>query len=810
MSKYSSIYPSDSDRKKPLQSFYVDDSDDEKLVGPPKLSNFGTALLSEKENEQPIELGKVTFPSSNGEFNTKLRSSNNEHLSGNYNQTTLGQTYASTHFGEPSQSTMFTQTRRNQQPSMTTINANELDVAINADFENSFRKIKHMQQSMREELTSRHAERRSRRFLNSTRISVLGPAKRASSTNAGDLSDLSVENIDNGNFGTPYNGEVVEKEDPNPDDILNEDTYKRRNEAMNKLKSPQEEQHINTQGHPAIIEFGNLNPVQYLKKHNLPSTELPLISRLYFERQKAQNRQVALQKHSSSREALNNRIARSFSSTSDSANSLNREYSAPAMNPRRKPSDTSVSSTSKTTFQKALSSPLISSSSKFALVDHPNHSKTTTNKEDLKNPYAIPAQNTLNSSYRKREALANIDINRSTQEFFQQSKRFKPLKDSVQPIEGKEQPSSENRENFSHRNPPKPPSIKRVEIVEPKNSRGQSKRSVVRVNEVEYEKIELLGRGGSSKVYKVRDSGNKIYALKRVVFDEFDDSSVDGFKGEIELLKKLENQRRVVKLVDYEMEHGVLYLIMECGDHDLSQILNERAGMSLDIEFVRYHAREMLRCVKVVHDSGIVHSDLKPANFVFVKGILKIIDFGIANAVPDHTVNIYRETQIGTPNYMAPEALIAMNYANGEEKLQQQNRWKVGKPSDIWSCGCIIYQMIYGRPPYGGFQGQNRLLAIMNPDVKIIFSDKTSNEETIPRSALDVMKTCLIRNPEKRCTVDEVLESSFLKPVMVTPFFIRDLIKNAVRYGADQKEISKEKVEELADDVLNRLVDFRL
>lgn len=812
MSNYSSIYPSDLDRRKPLQSFYADDSDDEKLIGPPKLSNFGTALLSEKENEEPMVLSrKVTFPSSNREYSTKLQSLNNEYPSGNNNQTTLGQTYASTHFGEPSQSTMFTQTRRNQQPSMTTINANELDVAINADFENSFRKIKHMQQSMREELTSRHAERRSRRFLNSTRISVLGPAKRASSTNAGDLSDLSAGNIDNGNSGTPY-GKVTEKEYRDPDDLLNEVTDERRNEAMNKLNTHQEEQQSISRGDNdnAVIEFGNLNPVQYLKKHNLPSTELPLISRLYFERQKEENRHAALQKHSSSREALNTRIARSFTSASDSVNSLKREGSVPAMNPRRKLSDTSVSSTSKTTFQKALSSPLVSSSSKLAFVDQPNHSKTSTNKEDLKNPYALPAQNTLNSSYRKREALANIDINRSTQESFQQSKRFKPLKDDIQPIEVKEQLSPENKEKFSHRNPPKPPSMKRVEIVEPKNSRGQSRRSVVRVNEIEYEKIELLGRGGSSKVYKVRDSGNKIYALKRVVFDEFDDSSVDGFKGEIELLKKLENQKRVVKLVDHEMDHGVLYLIMECGDHDLSHILNERAGMSLDIEFVRYHAREMLRCVKVVHDSGIVHSDLKPANFVFVKGILKIIDFGIANAVPDHTVNIYRETQIGTPNYMAPEALIAMNYAHGEEKLQQQNRWKVGKSSDIWSCGCIIYQMIYGRPPYGGFQGQNRLLAIMNPDVKIIFSDKTSNEETIPRSALDVMKTCLVRNPEKRWTVDEVLESSFLKPVMVTPFFIRDLIKNAVRYGADQKEVSKEKVEELADDVLNRLVDFRL
>ena len=256
----------------------------------------------------------------------------------------------------------------------------------------------------------------------------------------------------------------------------------------------------------------------------------------------------------------------------------------------------------------------------------------------------------------------------------QQPKRFKPIRTQEQLSESHLPEPYVNKEEYLNREPPKPRATKRVEILEPKPSQGQSRKNVVKVNDVEYEKVELLGRGGSSKVYKVRDRSNNVYALKRVVFDEFDDSSVSGFKGEIELLKKLENQNRVVQLVDHEMEHGVLYLIMECGDHDLSRILNHRAGMPLDMEFVRYHAREMLRCVKVVHDSGIVHSDLKPANFVFVKGILKIIDFGIANAVPDHTVNIYRENQIGTPNYMAPEALVAMNYTQDDEKYQQQNR----------------------------------------------------------------------------------------------------------------------------------------
>ncbi|AQZ11534.1 MPS1 (YDL028C) [Zygosaccharomyces parabailii] len=768
MSKRLSIYPAENE-KRPLYSQLpsTDDSDDEKISVPPKLSYFGSALVSDKEDDP---LGILSRKKS------RTSSLATETYANNH---TAGHTYVSTHSGEPSQSTLFAQYKNNQQPSMTTMNSTQMEEKHSNDFDSSFRKIKSMQQSMREELTSRHAERRSRRFLSSARIGVLGPAKRASSYNEGSSAAS----------------------------VLSDDSNR---EELPEARTPL-----------SRIEFGDLNPVQYLKKHNLPSSDLPRISRLYFEKQKNENWQSSRLKHIFPKENV------STGSSKHSPLFSKKENSPATLQPRRKLSDTSLVSGSKNTFYKALSSPVVPSQ-KNVFLDKTN-SFSSRNSEYANTNHS----NTFIQSHKKREALANIDINRNNdQSYLQEAKRFKSLK-SCDPQDATEKtykrqaslatthqvesppPVPPQNEEFYHREPPKPPVVKRVEIVEPKtrmdSGKGlQTKRNITVVNDVEYEKIELLGRGGSSKVYKVKDNFNKIYALKRVVFDEFDDSSVSGFKGEIELLNKLKDQARVVKLLDYEMEPGVLNLIMECGDHDLSQILNQRAGMPLDIEFVRYHAREMLRCVKVVHDAGIVHSDLKPANFVFVKGILKIIDFGIANAVPDHTVNIYRETQIGTPNYMAPEALVAMNYTQDDGRYQQQNRWKVGKPSDVWSCGCIIYQMIYGRPPYGGFQGQNRLLAIMNPEVKVIFSEKTANDDTVPRSVLDTMKACLLRNPQKRWTVDEILESPFLKPVMVTPFFIRDLIKNAVRYGADQKEVSKDKVEELADDVLNRLADIRL
>ena len=101
----------------------------------------------------------------------------------------------------------------------------------------------------------------------------------------------------------------------------------------------------------------------------------------------------------------------------------------------------------------------------------------------------------------------------------------------------------------------------------------------------------------------------------------------------------------------------------------------------------------MLQAVQIVHDEKIVHSDLKPANFVLVKGQLKLIDFGIANAIANDTTNIQRDHQIGTLNYMSPEAI---------ELPEGTRRLKVGRASDVWSLGCILYQMIAGRFAFVG------------------------------------------------------------------------------------------------------------
>lgn len=100
----------------------------------------------------------------------------------------------------------------------------------------------------------------------------------------------------------------------------------------------------------------------------------------------------------------------------------------------------------------------------------------------------------------------------------------------------------------------------------------------------------------------------------------------------------------------------------------------------------------MLEAVAAVHAARVVHCDLKPANFLLVPtpgdggadSIVKLIDFGIARAIETDTTNISRETAIGTVNYMAPEMLQGRRGGGG---------LKYGRASDVWSLGCILYQV---------------------------------------------------------------------------------------------------------------------
>ena len=343
-------------------------------------------------------------------------------------------------------------------------------------------------------------------------------------------------------------------------------------------------------------------------------------------------------------------------------------------------------------------------------------------------------------------------------------------------------------QNTPHRPAPPPPKMTMLETATATaggaSAAQKKKRNYISVNGKLFTRLDCVGRGGSSKVYRVMAENYKIFALKRVTLEDQDELAIKGYKGEIDLLRKLEKVERVVRLFDYEIneERHTLSVLMEMGESDLNRVLTLRLNAedaALDIVFVRYFWKEMLECVQAVHQHEIVHSDLKPANFLLLQGKLKLIDFGISNAIADDTVNVHREQHIGTPNYMSPEALMDVNAANGLA-ASAGKMMKLGKASDVWSLGCILYQMVYGKPPFAHIANQmQRIMAIPNTNHVIAFPDSGVGGVAVPRSLIKTLQLCLSRDQRQRPTVDELLSRS-------DPFLYPDAVeRDTVPIGQD-------------------------
>ncbi|CAJ1935003.1 unnamed protein product [Cylindrotheca closterium] len=269
--------------------------------------------------------------------------------------------------------------------------------------------------------------------------------------------------------------------------------------------------------------------------------------------------------------------------------------------------------------------------------------------------------------------------------------------------------------------------------------------NVLRVNSKSYVKLGVIGKGGSCKVYRALTKKCEVVAIKKVKLEGMDAKAIEGYANEIALLKRLRQNPAIIHMHDSEVDlkRKSIFVVMEPGETDLNQVLKKRADAgtcrSLNMNFIRLTWQQMLSAVHSIHQERIIHSDLKPANFLFVRGALKLIDFGIAKAIQsDDTTNVYRESQIGTLNYMSPEAI--MDDGSGADGP----RMKIGRASDVWSLGCILYEMVYGKTPFAKYHFIQKLQAIVNPNTKIDFPDD------VDATAVDAIQQCLRRNPEDR------------------------------------------------------------
>ena len=187
--------------------------------------------------------------------------------------------------------------------------------------------------------------------------------------------------------------------------------------------------------------------------------------------------------------------------------------------------------------------------------------------------------------------------------------------------------------------------------MKPKEEHAPKMKEFV-VNHKKYWKLSVMGQGGTSRVIKALGwigSGSKkrmeVFAIKQVKL-EGEELHNSALKNEIEYLLSLQGQRNIVHLYDHEITSKHLFLVLELGDIDLRVLLKRLAPQTRRINAIRVYWQQMLEAVAVIHSKRIVHTDLKPANFVSFNGCLKLIDFGIAGAIQANTVNIKRDTMV--------------------------------------------------------------------------------------------------------------------------------------------------------------------
>ncbi|MET9955209.1 protein kinase [Streptomyces sp. NPDC006339] len=195
-----------------------------------------------------------------------------------------------------------------------------------------------------------------------------------------------------------------------------------------------------------------------------------------------------------------------------------------------------------------------------------------------------------------------------------------------------------------------------------------------------------VGRGGMGEVWRATDEvlGRDV-AVKLMLGHEHDPSAADRFRMEAQTAARLSHPH-VVGVFDFGTWDGKLYLVMELVDGD--SLAGDRAQPTvLSAEQVATVAAHAAAGLAAAHRQGVVHRDIKPGNLLMdADGTVKLADFGIARFVDDPSAGLTTTGQIvGTGLYLAPERALGQ---------------PASPASDVYSLGCVLYQLLTGQPPF--------------------------------------------------------------------------------------------------------------
>ena len=256
-----------------------------------------------------------------------------------------------------------------------------------------------------------------------------------------------------------------------------------------------------------------------------------------------------------------------------------------------------------------------------------------------------------------------------------------------------------------------------------------------------YEISGALGAGGMGEVYRARDTTlNRDVAIK-ILPELFavDPDRLIRFTREAQTLASL-NHQNIAHVYGVEARALVMELVE---GEDLAQRL-ERGPMPVEdaIEI----ALQIACGLEAAHERGIVHRDLKPANVrVTPEGTAKILDFGLAKAVDDAGSRSAANV-MNSPTFTSPATELGVILGTAAYMAPEQARGKaVDKRADIWAFGCVVYEMLTAKRPFGGETVTDMLAAIVKEE-----ASWQALPPATPPSLRRLLAQCLIKDPRQR------------------------------------------------------------
>ncbi|TWT60101.1 serine/threonine protein kinase [Rubinisphaera italica] len=267
-----------------------------------------------------------------------------------------------------------------------------------------------------------------------------------------------------------------------------------------------------------------------------------------------------------------------------------------------------------------------------------------------------------------------------------------------------------------------------------------------------FELIEKIGEGGMGVVYRARYvKDDRMFAVKLIPEEITNPTLLARFEREIQVLKKLRHPN-IVRAFGGVCEDKQRFYAMELVEGGTLWDKIQKAGY-LDWQKITDYGQQMCAALAYAHNQKIVHRDIKPNNFLITKaGQIKLSDFGLVSVMSEAKLTADGRT-MGTVQYMSPEQI------RGKPPLTQA--------SDLYSLGCVFYEMLTGQPPFTGESPGQILHAHLTEPVQPISKVNRECPASLERLVLQLLEKDIQHRPGSAMEVAEELSRIRISPQLV-------------------------------------------